>query len=157
MKCNRWDQLCAFEGYISQQLLFDEQKAPYNALQLILQDAGCPPITPVSGCIGISISLLMVTISSQGIRENLLEMTPLMAMSAYLSSFSCLFMQQEWDVCFCFLFCFRNISVVEVKRYCSKKMKVFQTESLCLILPMKAKTSCFQGNVFSFFAYSVFN
>lgn len=49
VKCNRWDQLYALEGCISQQLPFDEQKARYNTLQLILQDDGCSLITPVSG------------------------------------------------------------------------------------------------------------
>lgn len=35
-------------------------------------------------------------------------------------------------------------------------MKVFQTESLCLILPMKAKTSGFLGNVFFIFFHTLF-
>lgn len=113
VKCNRWSQLYALEGSMSQQLLFDEQKAQYNTLQLILQDGGCPLITPVSGGIAISISLLVATISPQGVRENLLEMPPLRAMNIYLFSFIQLVMQQEWDVCFCFPFCFRNVSVVE--------------------------------------------
>lgn len=88
VKCSRWGQLYAPEGYISQQLLSDEQKAEYSTLQQILQDTVCPLITPVSGSIAISISS---TISPQGARENLLDLPPFQAMNSYLPRFIQLF------------------------------------------------------------------